>query len=463
MHKVHKCTNLLRRRPAERRARPTSRRSERPAPGTKKSGRPAATAKTAAAKPKPPAHDPKATRILDLAGLGEVTVYAPKGEARGLALFASGDGNWNLGVWDMAHTAADLGYWVAGFSTPAFLKALENGDGECSDASGLLDHIGSKVKTEFKLPADWRPVLIGYSSGATIMYAALAQAGDTRFGGAMTLGFCPDLIIHKPFCEGAGLTADKQTKPPYGIVFNTVPAVKAPWIVLQGDIDQVCNPPATEAFVEQVKGGQRRDAAEGRPRLFGADATGCRSTGRACSICSMRRNRRASPTFSADEPPRTGREHERDDRRRDSTRPTPAAARLRACAGSSRRRFSPWSPGCCGTKSANFRCRTSRRRCSTCRPLPMLGVGALALFAVAFTGVVDWLIGRWLKLGLHGARLPAPGLRRQQHGQYAESVRRDGREHPPDGPVLAQGAAVARRGADRHAGAVADVRACRCS
>jgi len=207
-------------------------------------------------KPKPPAHDPAATRVLDLAGLGEVTVYAAKGEAKGLALFASGDGAWNLGVWDMAHAAADLGYWVAGFSTPALLKALENGDGECSDASGLLDHVGSKVKAEFKLPADWRPVLIGYSSGATVMYAALAQAGDKRFGGAMTLGFCPDLIIHKPFCEGAGLTADKQTRPPYGIVFNTVPRVEAPWIVLQGDIDQVCNPPATEAFVKQVHGGQ---------------------------------------------------------------------------------------------------------------------------------------------------------------------------------------------------------------
>lgn len=223
---------------------------------TKPARAPAGKAATAASKPKPPAHDPTATRILELAGLGEVTVYAAKGEAKGLALFASGDGAWNLGVWDMAHAAADLGYWVAGFSTPAFLKTLENGDGECSDASGLLDHVGSKVKTEFKLPGDWRPVLIGYSSGATIMYAALAQAGDTRFGGAMTLGFCPDLIIHKPFCEGAGLTADKQTKPPYGIVFNTVPQVKAPWIVLQGDIDQVCNPPATEAFVKQVQGGR---------------------------------------------------------------------------------------------------------------------------------------------------------------------------------------------------------------
>jgi len=218
---------------------------------------PAKTAtKTAAAKPKPPAHDPKAARVVDVAGLGEVTVYAPNGPAKGLALFASGDGGWNLGVWDMAQTAADVGYWVAGFSTPGFLKSLENGDGACSDASSLLDHIGSKVKSEFKLPADWHPVLIGYSSGATIMYAALAQAGDTRFGGAMTLGFCPDLIIHKPFCEGAGLTADKQTKPPYGIVFNTVPQVKSPWIVLQGDIDQVCNPPATEAFVSQVQGGR---------------------------------------------------------------------------------------------------------------------------------------------------------------------------------------------------------------
>jgi len=33
--------------------------------------------------------------------------------------------------------------------------------------------------------------------------------------------------------------------------------------------------------------------------------------------------------------------------------------------------------------------------------LPALGVAALALFSVAYTGLVDWLIGRWLRLGLH--------------------------------------------------------------
>ena len=33
--------------------------------------------------------------------------------------------------------------------------------------------------------------------------------------------------------------------------------------------------------------------------------------------------------------------------------------------------------------------------------LPALGVAALALIGVTFTGMVDWLIARWLKLGLH--------------------------------------------------------------
>lgn len=205
---------------------------------------------------KAPAHDPKAARVLDIAGFGAVTVHAPPGAARGLALFASGDGGWNRGVWEMAQQAAKLGYWVAGFSTPALLKALDHDSTACSDAAATLADLGDRVRAAMDISARYRPILIGYSSGATLAYAALAQAGDTRFSGALTLGFCPDLIYHKPFCEDAGLTAVKQRKPPYGYVFNTVPAVPAPWIVLQGAIDKVCNPAATREFVEQVGNGR---------------------------------------------------------------------------------------------------------------------------------------------------------------------------------------------------------------
>ena len=209
------------------------------------------------AKPKPPAHDPKAAHIVTVPRLGEVTIYAPPGEPRGIALFASGDGGWNLGVWDMAQTAASLGYVVAGFSTPAFLKAMESDDAaECSDAAGFLDTIAAAARKQTHLSTKTAPLLIGYSSGATLAYAAVAQANKGHFSGAMTLGFCPDLIIHKPFCRGAGLTAGKQTKPPYSALFNTVPEAGAPWIVLQGEVDQVCNPPDTIAFVEKVKNGK---------------------------------------------------------------------------------------------------------------------------------------------------------------------------------------------------------------
>ncbi|MEO8672128.1 MAG: hypothetical protein ABI411_12495 [Tahibacter sp.] len=190
----------------------------------------------------PPPRDPQATRWLAVDGFGEVAVYAAKGTPRGIALFASGDGGWNLGVLDMAHVAAEHGYWVAGFSTPQFLKLLGTRDGECSDVSGLFAALTHRVAEEFSLPAATKPMLIGYSSGATVVYAALAQDGGARLGGGVSLGFCPDLIIKKPFCSGAGLTASKQQVAPFGIVFDKVATVRSPWRILQGEADQVCDP-----------------------------------------------------------------------------------------------------------------------------------------------------------------------------------------------------------------------------
>jgi len=199
----------------------------------------------------PPAHDPLADRYLNVAGFGEVAVYKPAGDAKGLALFASGDGGWSLGVLDMAHEAAGLGYWVAGFSTPQFLKGLDAGDGECSDADGLLATLGDDLVRLLKLPLDTRPVVIGYSSGATIVYATLAADAGHHLGGGVSLGFCPDLLIHKPFCAGhGGLTQQKQQQPPFGYVFDKLDTVQAPWRILQGESDQVCDPAFAPRFAE---------------------------------------------------------------------------------------------------------------------------------------------------------------------------------------------------------------------
>jgi len=199
----------------------------------------------------PPPHDPLAFRYVNVAGFGEVAVYKPSGESRGLALFASGDGGWNLGVLDMAHEAVGLGYWVAGFSTPQLLKALDADDGECSDADGWMAKLGDAIVREFGLPLDTRPIVIGYSSGATIVYAVLAEDAGHRLGGGISLGFCPDLLMKKPFCPSrGGLTQHKQQVAPFGYVFDKRETVQAPWRILQGEADQVCDPKFAPEFVE---------------------------------------------------------------------------------------------------------------------------------------------------------------------------------------------------------------------
>jgi type IV secretory pathway VirJ component len=216
------------------------------------------------ARPKtPPPRDAQVERWLHVAAFGEVAVYKPAGESRGLALFASGDGGWARGVTEMAHQAAAQGFWVAGFSTPLFLEALADVEGACSDVDGLLARLGADLVRELRLPADTRPVLIGYSSGATLVYAALAADAGRRFGGGISLGFCPDLPIRKAFCPGrGGLTAHWQKRPPTWI-FDKRATVEAPWRILQGEADQVCDP----AFAPQFAAGQRDAAAIMLPKV----------------------------------------------------------------------------------------------------------------------------------------------------------------------------------------------------
>jgi alpha/beta superfamily hydrolase len=208
-------------------------------------------------KAKPPARDSQVDRWIHVGGFADVALYRPRIDSRGLVLFASGDGGWNLGVTEMAHQAAALGYWVAGFSTPEYLKALDRGDGECSDADGALAGLGASLVRELKLPPETRPVIIGYSSGATVVYASLAADAGKRFNGGISLGFCPDLLIHKPFCRGdGGLTAHWQKQPPTW-VFNKIDTVRARWRILQGERDEVCDP----RFAGEFASGQRDSKA----------------------------------------------------------------------------------------------------------------------------------------------------------------------------------------------------------
>jgi type IV secretory pathway VirJ component len=190
------------------------------------------------------------TETLTVPNFGQVSIYAPANAPTEVVLFISGDGGWNLGVVAMAERLREEGALVAGVDIRPFLKSLDASQG-CAYPAGDLEELSRNIQLHMKLPAYRRPVLVGYSSGATLVYAALASAPPETFVGAISLGFCPDLMLQKPLCEMRGLKAAKRTDG-HGYDVKPFPALTVPWMVLQGEIDQVCAPAATRAFVTET-------------------------------------------------------------------------------------------------------------------------------------------------------------------------------------------------------------------
>ncbi len=211
------------------------------------------SAQTAARRRPAPASDAPARsgeETFSFAPFGTIHVYAPAGAPAQVVLFVSGDGGWNLGVIPMARRLVAEGALVAGIDIRTYLAGLE-GSKPCAYPAGSLEELSRAVQLRHHLQEYRAPILVGYSSGATLVYAALAQAPPETFRGAISLGFCPDVSLRTPLCRGRGLVSHPKAKGT-GHDLDPFPELALPWVVLQGDIDQVCAPAETARFVGQI-------------------------------------------------------------------------------------------------------------------------------------------------------------------------------------------------------------------
>jgi type IV secretory pathway VirJ component len=182
---------------------------------------------------------------------GRVVIYAPSGPPASVVLFVSGDGGWNQGVVSMAERLRGLGALVVGIDIRTLMRSLESSSARCAYPAGDLEELSRAVQVRWKLASYLPPILVGYSSGATLVYGALVSAPPETFAGAISLGFCPDLEIHKPLCRGRALESRPRPRAA-GVDLQPDLSLSVPWYVLQGDVDQVCDAPSTRAFAAKV-------------------------------------------------------------------------------------------------------------------------------------------------------------------------------------------------------------------
>jgi type IV secretory pathway VirJ component len=216
-----------------------------------------ATAAAAARGTATAADEPGVSR-LPAGRFGTVSVYIPDGKPHSVAIFVSGDGGWELGVTNMARALAGLGAVVIGVDIRHYFdslrKAAARPGASCQMIAADFEALSHQVQKQVGMSEYHVPVLVGYSSGATVVYATLVQSPPGTFAGALSLGFCADQdFAGAQLCSGNGLHYSQNKQ--HELVFEPARQLQQPWIAFQGEKDQVCNPRAAEDFAAQVEGG----------------------------------------------------------------------------------------------------------------------------------------------------------------------------------------------------------------
>jgi type IV secretory pathway VirJ component len=182
---------------------------------------------------------------------GSLHIYKAVEQPKHVVLFISGDGGWNLGVIDMARSLAELDSMVVGIDITHYIKQLNASGDKCAYSAAHFEALSQYLQKKYNFMQYTPPVLVGYSSGATLVYATLAQSPPNTFAGGISMGFCPDLKTSKPLCKGSGSLSNKPD-PKLGFIYNPVSELASKLYVLQGDSDQVCSTADTKTFVSKI-------------------------------------------------------------------------------------------------------------------------------------------------------------------------------------------------------------------
>ena len=189
---------------------------------------------------------------LDVPLFGKIYIYNRTTTPQNVIIMISGDAGWRSGVIGFAQTFSEMNTLVIGVDILRYFKDLRQRTDDCYNVAADFVQLATEVEKKYDFPDYKPPVIMGYSSGATLVYGILAQSRPGTFIGGISVGFCPDIELPKMLCEINGLTVSVDVP---GKIFILQPDEKLgiPWIVLNGKLDKICEYQAVVDFISRTK------------------------------------------------------------------------------------------------------------------------------------------------------------------------------------------------------------------
>jgi len=182
---------------------------------------------------------------------GKIYTYNSSSSPERIIIMISGDGGWKYGVPQFAREFAKTNALVVGVDILSYYKHLRHLETDCYMVSADFVELGTIMEEKYKFREYTPAVLMGYSSGATLVYGILAQSRQGTYKGGISLGFCPDIDLPKMLCQIYGLKGNELVKGK-SQVFLPDERMANEWIVLQGQKDKICDFRTIETFVNKT-------------------------------------------------------------------------------------------------------------------------------------------------------------------------------------------------------------------
>ncbi len=192
---------------------------------------------------------------LKVPTFGLVYIYNQTITPENVIIMISGDAGWRSGVIGFSRSFSEMNSLVIGVDILRYFKDLRLRTEDCYNVAADFVELATEVEKKYDFPVYRPPVIMGYSSGATLVYGILSQARTGTFIGGISLGFCPDIELPKPLCEINGLKVTTDV-PGKRYILQADKELGNPWIILNGKLDRICNYPAVVDFISRTKGAE---------------------------------------------------------------------------------------------------------------------------------------------------------------------------------------------------------------